>query len=441
MTSAAQGPQSTESAQGPLTDLRVIEYCDEAGAWAGKLFADLGADVVKVEPPGGNRTRSYPPFAHDEAHPDRSLVYWHSNTSKRALTLDLDRNGGREIFRKLAAEATIVLEDQPPGRMAELGLDYADLAALNPGLIMVSITPYGRSGPKSDWEATDLTILAGGGPVWSNGYDDHSLPPVRGLGNQGYQVACHWAVTAALVAVLHRDWTGEGQHIDVNMHAAANVTTEASSYTWLVARNTVQRQTGRHASVAPSSPLQVLARDGRYVTTGVAPRRPREIRLILEWLDELGLKEQFEAWPLLEAGGNLDHNISIASVAEGGTDAMIYGAVRDGLNFIAERIDSYDFFIGTQSRGFQCGIIYAPEEVIQDPHFIARGFPVEVEHPELGERFVYPGAPYRFSASPWAIRRRAPLDEHTAEVLAELGLDAEEVARLRMEGIVHGPPA
>jgi crotonobetainyl-CoA:carnitine CoA-transferase CaiB-like acyl-CoA transferase len=111
--------------------------------------------------------------------------------------------------------------------------------------------------------------------------------------------------------------------------------------------------------------------------------------------------------------------------------------VRDALNFIAERIDSYDFFVGTQTRGFQCGIVYAPEEVIQDPHFIARGFPTEVEHPELGERFIYPGAPYRFSASPWAIQRRAPLlGEHTDEVLAEIGIAAEELDRLRAEKAV-----
>ncbi|MBX7110257.1 MAG: CoA transferase [Dehalococcoidia bacterium] len=421
---------------GPLTDLRVIEYCDEAGAWAGKLFADMGADVVKVEPPGGSRVRGYPPFLGDEPHPDRSLAFWHNNTSKRAITLDLEQEAGREVFRRLAAGAAIVLEDQSPGQMAELGLDYPDLSALNPGLIMVSITPYGRSGPKSDWVATDLTVLAGG-PEWSNGYDDHSLPPVRGLGNQGYQTACHWAVATALVAVLHRDWTGEGQHVDANMHAGANVTTEASSYTWLVARQTVQRQTGRHATVVPSSPLQILAKDGRYVTTGVAPRRPREIASILAWLDDLALRDAFTDWPLLEAGANLDHNITIAAVAEGGEEAAIYGAVRDALNFIAEQIDSYDFFVGTQTRGFQCGIIYSPDEVFEDPHFVARGFQVPVEHPELGQTFRYPGAPYGFAASPWAISRRPPLvGEHTAEVLAEAGVTPEEFERLRTAGVV-----
>jgi len=421
---------------GPLTDLRVIEYCDEAGAWAGKLFADMGADVVKVEPPGGSRVRGYPPFLGDEPHPDRSLAFWHNNTSKRAITLDLDQDPGRDIFRRLAAGAAIVLEDQPPGRMAGLGLDYPDLSSLNPDLVMVSITPYGRTGPKSDWVATDLTVLAGG-PEWSNGYDDHSLPPVRGLGNQGYQTACHWAVAAALVAVVHRDWTGEGQHVDVNMHAAANVSTEASSYTWLVARQTVQRQTGRHAAVVPSSPLQVLARDGRYVTTGVAPRRPFEIASILAWLHDLGLRDAFADWPLLDAGANLDHNITMAAVADGGEEAAIYGAVRDALNFIAASIDSYDFFVGAQTRGFQCGIIYSPDEVFEDPHFVARGFQAAVEHPELGRTFRYPGAPFGFGAAPWAISRRPPLTgEHTQEVLAELGVTTEEFKRLRSAGVV-----
>jgi crotonobetainyl-CoA:carnitine CoA-transferase CaiB-like acyl-CoA transferase len=421
---------------GPMNDLRVIELCTEAGAWAGKLLADMGADVIKVEPPTGSITRTYAPFYHDEPHPDRSLFYWHYNTSKRAITLDLEQEAGREAFRRLVASADVLIEDQPPRQMAAWGLDYPDLSKDHPELIMTSLTPFGRSGPRSTEQATDLTLLAGGGPVWSCGYDDHSLPPVRGGGNQGYQTACHWAVITTLVAVLHRDFTGEGQHLDVNMHAAQGVTTEAASYQWLVARETVQRQTGRHAGVIPSQPVQVLAGDGRYVTTGFAPRRPALIRTLLEWLDEIGIKEQFEEWPLLELGANLDHEITMMTIAEGGEDAMIYGAVRNSLVFIAEHVTAYEFFVGTQSRDMQCGIIYSPEETIEDPHFIERGFPTMVEHPELGESFVYPGAPYRMPASPWQIYRRAPLlNEHTSEVLAEIGLAAEE-GTLRAAGVI-----
>jgi len=421
---------------GALNDLRVIELCTEAGAWAGKLLADMGADVIKVEPPTGSITRTYAPFYKDVPNPDRSLFYWHYNTSKRGITLDLTQAAGREAFRKLAATADVVIEDQPVGRMATWGLDYPDLSKDHPELIMTSITPFGRSGPRSSEQATDLTLLAGGGPAWSCGYDDHSLPPVRGGGNQGYQTGCHWAVVTTLVAVMHRDFTGEGQHLDVNMHAAQNVTTEAASYSWLVARDTVQRQTGRHASAIPSQPVQVLAGDGRYVTTGFAPRRPRQIRVLIDWLDEINLKEQFESWPLLEAGANLDHDITMQTIQEGGEEAMIFGAVRDSLVFIAEHVTAYEFFIGTQSRDMQCGIIYTPEDMIEDKHFIERGFPTPVEHPELGETFTYPGAPYRMPASPWQIYRRAPLlGEHTSEVLAEIGL-ADQESSLRTAGVI-----
>jgi crotonobetainyl-CoA:carnitine CoA-transferase CaiB-like acyl-CoA transferase len=422
---------------GPLDDLRVIELCDEAGTWAGKLLADMGANVIKVEPPGGTPPRHYPPFYHDEPHPDRSLNFWNYNTSKRGITLNLDEPEGREVFKRLVASADMLVEDQPPGQMAAWGLDYPDLSADHKELIMVSLTPFGRSGPRSEEQATDLTLLAAGGPVWSCGYDDHTLPPVRGGGNQGYHTASNWAVATTLVALLHRDMTGEGQHLDVNMFAAQNVTTEGASYTWMVAKQTVQRQTGRHAGVVPSGNVQVLAGDGKYVTTGFAPRRPAQIKVLLDWLDELGIREQFEEWPLLEVGANLDHDITMAGIEAAGEDAMIYGAVRNSLIFIAQNITAYEFFVGTQSRNMQCGIIYSPDEAIEDAHLKARGFPVTVEHPELGESFVYAGAPYLMPESPWHISRRAPLlGEHTSEVLGEVGYSETEVRRLQGAGVL-----
>lgn len=427
---------TTATAAGPLAGLRVIELSDEKGEFAGKLLADAGADVVKVEPPGGALTRTYAPFLNDEPGADRSLWFWHYNTSKRGVTLDIETTEGRALVRRLAANADILIESEAPGRMAALGLDYADLAAGTPRLIYVSITPFGRSGPRAGEQATDLTILAGAGPAWSCGYDDHTIPPVRGGGNQGYQTGCHFAVMAALVAVVSRHQTGRGQHVDVNMHAASNVTTEAGSYEWLVARGTVQRQTGRHAGVRPSMPIQVRCADGRYVNTSIPPRTPEQFGRIVDWLRTAGLLDQFDQTPILEAGME-GEPLELAQIMENPEVLAKFSAGRDALVFLAANLSAYDFFVGGQERGFQVAIIYAPDEALNDRHFIERGFRVEVEHPELGRSFHYPGHPYRFTTTPWSIRRRAPLlGEDNAAVYGELGLTAAEIARLRAGGVI-----
>jgi len=408
-------------ASGALADLRVVELSNERSVFAGKLFADMGADVILVEPPGGDPMRGYPPFLEDEPGRERSLYFWHYNTSKRGVVLDLETDEGREALRELVATADIFLESEPPGRLEALGIEASVLRREHAALITVSMAPFMRGGPREQEQATDLTLLAGGGPAWSCGYDDHSLPPVRGGGNQGYQTGCHYAFMAALVAVVSRDVTGEGQHIDVDMHAAQNVTTEAASYSWLVARETVQRQTGRHAGVNPSAPSQVQCSDGRWVNTGVPARQGRDYRALIEWLEEYGLLESFASAPLLEVGAG-QGRLDLSQIATNPEVRETFMAGRDALVLLASSMPAYEFFSGGQQRGFQVGIIYSPEEVMEDEHFKARGFPVEVEHPDLGRSFVYPGAPYVFHGSPWAIQRRAPLlGEHTTEVLAELG--------------------
>ncbi len=408
---------------GAMEGLRVVELCDELGMLAGKLLADMGAEVIKVEPPEGDRTRTYPPFADDEPGQERSLYFWHYNTNKASVTLDLAEAADRARLQGLLARADIFLLSGEAAGLdldLDLNLDYESLRATNAGLIMVTISPFGRGMPRAEEAATDLTILAGGGPVWNCGYDDHSLPPVRGGGNQGYQTASHYAVMSALVALLHRDEAGRGQHIDVNAHAAANVTTEAGSYSWLVAGQTVQRQTGRHAGVNPSMPSQVQCADGRYVNTGIPPRRPESFGLVCDWLRDAGLAEEFLEFPLLEEGMRRER-FDLSRLAEDEELQAIFGAGRSAMNFLASRLTAYDFFTGGQQWGFQIGIIYSPEEALFDPHFVERGFPVEVEHPELERTVTYPGAPYQFEASPWRIRRRAPLlGEDNERVFAEL---------------------
>ncbi len=404
-----------------LTGIRVLELAHERIAFAGKLLADMGADVILIEPPGGDPSRHYPPFADDEPGEDVSLYWWHYHTSKRGMVIDLESNDGRETFRRLIAGADVLLESEPPRRLASLGLDYTNLKALREELIHVAMTPFGRNDPKSELPATDLTILAGGGPVWSCGYDDHSLPPVRGLGNQGYQIGCHYAVMSALTALLHRIGGGGGQFVDVSMHAAANVTTEAASYAWLVKGATVQRQTGRHAAPQHTGETQVRCADGRYVNTGVPPRTPKEFAGMLAWLRELGLESELPEAVFLQMGADWEGPFDLSLIGTDDTVTAVFGAGREVMKLIAARIPAYDFFVGCQRAGLPAGVIYAPEEAFEDEHFQARGFQVAVDHDELGRTVRYPGAPYRLPASPWRIYRRAPkLGEHTAEVLGEL---------------------
>ena len=192
-----------------------------------------------------------------------------------------------------------------------------------------------------------------------------------------------------------------------------------------MAQQTVQRQTGRHAGVNPSMPSQVLCKDGRHVNTGIPPRRPESFAAVCEWLTTMGWAEEFLEFPLLEEGMRRER-FDMTMLQQDEELMAIFGAGRAAMNFLAERLTAYEFFTGGQERGFQIGIIYSPEEVLEDPHFIERGFPVEVEHPELERTVTYPGAPYQLLGSPWRIRRRAPLlGEDNERVFAELAGDAE----------------
>ncbi|MBJ21513.1 MAG: carnitine dehydratase [bacterium] len=407
-----------------LRGTRVVEISNERIAFAGKLLGDMGADVILVEAPGGDPTRNHPPFVDDVPDPERSLHWWHYNTSKRGVVLDLDREAAREAFKKLIATADVLIESEAPGRLASLHLDYDELSKVKPDLIHLSMTPFGRENSRRDEPVTDLTILAGGGPAWSCGYDDHSIPPIRGGGNQGYQTGCHHVVMSALTAIFYHGATGEGQFIDISMHAAANITTEMSSYVYLVAGETVIRQTGRHAMPMMTMPVQIQSKDGRYATTGMPPRTPEGFGHLFDWLDELGLVPQLPEAIFLEKAR---HRASIGFADIGVDDEVTaaYSSARDALALICEHLPVDEFFTSAQELGITVGSILSPEEAFENPHFVDRGFQVEVEHPELGRSIRYPGAPYQLPASPWKISRRAPqLGEHDGEVLGELGFDA-----------------
>ena len=241
MSSIPDGPIPAEGASGPLHGLRVVELASEWTAFAGKLLAELGAEVILVEATSGAPMRDYGPFAGDSKDREASLWWGHYQTSKLGVTLDLDEPDHRDRFLRMLSSVDMVLEGEAPGRLARLGIDHPERCANDPALIWISITPFGRDNPRAAEPATDLTLLAGGGPVWSCGYDDHTLPPVRGGGNQAMHTGGLHAVAAALAALLRREASGRGQHIDVSVYAAVNVTTEEATFRWLVAGETVER--------------------------------------------------------------------------------------------------------------------------------------------------------------------------------------------------------
>ena len=409
-----------EGAPRPLDELRVIELTSERCALAGKLLADMGADVIVVEPPSGSPMRDYEPFAADESDPEGALWWWHYNTSKRSVVIDLDTDEGAHDFQRLVGTADVVFEAEPLGRLGALGLDWNQLGGLaaetsdtagdagrNERLVWVSITHNGRERP--DPPATDLTVLAEGGPVWSCGYDDHSIAPVRGGGNQGLQMACHYAVATLMAALMWREDSGRGQLIDVSMLGAANATCEFATYFWLNQQVDVQRQTGRHALPQLSEPTQVRCADGRWLNTGVPPRRGPEFAALAGWVAELGLTDECPYTELLALGEDYEQ-IDVLYLAADPLGAEVFGAGRDTINFLAERLGAHELFVGLQSLGLACGIVYSPEEMLADEHVVARGFPVEIDHD--GTAVTYPGAPYQFSATPWHATRAPRLGEH-----------------------------
>lgn len=413
------------AAPGPLDGLRVLELCDEKGQFCGKLMGDLGADVIKIEPPGGEATRSVGPFLDDRPHRERSLAFWHYNTSKRGITLNLESKDGRDLFRRLAGSADIILETFAPGYLAGLGLDYAALRHANPGLIVCSLTPFGQTGPWRDFVASDLVHMAAGGFMGCCGYDvadDPAQIPIAPGGGNAWHTAGNFAYLAILAALLHRQNTGSGQSIDVSVHDSCAVTTEMHIPTYLYHGKVVIRQTGRHAQMEANAPAQLICADGRYVNAQANRVPYRRFGDLVAWMDEYGLAEDLGDERYASAAGFAAH---IAHI-----DAVI-------VRFVA-RLPQAEVAHGGQARQFNWGAVRAADELVEDGHLADRGFWVEVEHGELGRRFKYPGSAAIHRGSPWRISRRAPLTgEHNQEIYgAELGLDDCELVCLMEAGVL-----
>jgi crotonobetainyl-CoA:carnitine CoA-transferase CaiB-like acyl-CoA transferase len=412
-----------------LAGLRVVELVDERTLDTGRMLAELGADVVIVEPPGGSPVRSAPPFERDEPGVERSLRWQAGAISSRSVVLDLADTDDVATFTALVDRADVVLEGRGHA-LDPLGVGSNALRESRPSLIWVSVTPFGRESARADDPTTDLTLLAGGGVLWNCGYDDHSLPPIRGHGSQAYNIGSWYATIGVLTALAHRDRTGRGQLVDVNLNAACNVTCEQVTYNWLVAGIVMTRQTGRHAAPGPTAPVQVRCADGRYACTGVLPTQPRQFAALDAWLSELGLLDRLPEAVFLELGAARETRVDLADIGSDPEGASILAAARDAISLIASELSAYDFYIASQEHGFPAGAVVSPDEAFEDPHFVARGVQARVASPDDSSTYRVPGPALPMARGLTVPPVRAPtLDEHGVAVRSELQLHHHEEHR------------
>jgi crotonobetainyl-CoA:carnitine CoA-transferase CaiB-like acyl-CoA transferase len=400
---------------GALSSLKIVEVGEMVSApYATKLMADLGAEVIKIERPVvGDSARTRGPFPGGTPHPEKSGLFLYLNTNKYGVTLDLARPEGMELLDRLVADADILFHNVMPPDMDRIGLNFERMRKVNPRLVMTSITPYGLTGPYRDWRAEDLTLWCAGGICVINGggMDHPEMPPLRAFGSQsGFQGGVHGAV-ATLGAVMAALRDGEGQQVDVSIQESLASQLELFFEYWPY-MHVIASRLGRK----PIQPIEAMqCKDGWIYLCCVEEHQWSGFVEVMgnpEWANEEIFSDRLkraENWEALKIF--LEEYVSQQTVLE------LYKKVQE------KRVP----FAPVSTMG----------DLLNSEHLKARGFFVEIPHPEAGVR-VYPGAPLKYGATPWEIRMPAPvLGQHNAEIFgARLGLGVARLAELQRAGVI-----
>lgn len=400
---------------GALSGLKVVELGEMVSApYAAKLMADMGAEVIKIERPGGgDRARSRGPFPGGQAHPEKSGLYLYLNTNKLGLTLDVSRPEGFDLLERLVTDADVLIHNVAPPEMDRIGLNFERLRGRNPRLVMSSISPWGLSGPKREWRAEDLTLWSASGICYVNGGgpDHPEMPPLKAFGQQsGFQGGVHAAV-ATMGAVFAQTRDGEGQHVEVSVYESLASQTEMFFEFWpymgMVASRLGQK---------PLQPLEVMeCRDGYIFVCCVEEHQWRNFVELMgspEWASE----EIF-------------------------SDRLKRGINWDGLKvFLTDWVKQQsvlELYRKAQARRIPFAPVSTMGDLLASEHLKKRGFFVEITHPVAGTH-KYPGAPLKYHRTPWEIRRPAPtLGQHDEEIFGErLGLKAARIEELRRAAVI-----
>jgi len=399
--------------------LKILECTGELGPYTAKLFADLGAEVIHLEPVGGDPLRAVGPFYQGRDDCESSLQHLYYNAGKRSLVVDLQQQQGREIFLKLCADADLLIESFAPGYLEELDLGYDRLQALNPALVQTAVTPYGQFGPMAEMNGSDLTCSAIGGFLHLAGVDNDK--PVRAPDNQAYRMAEAYAAVGSAIALFHARRTGRGQFVDVASVEAVGMALENSAQYWDL-EHKIRRGRGREAGTATIHPCQ----DGYIVIVAIMGKNKGMWQPFLNWMksEQVEEAEKFE--------GNQWIDPAYRSSEEG---YQLFCRIFE--RYTKQHTKEYLYETGQHYR-VSVTPVSNGKDLLENPQLQYRGYWQERENSFLGGKIVYPGAPYEFGEMEWQIQGNAPLyGEHSAEILTELGYPPEQINELQANGVVY----
>lgn len=411
----------------PLAGLRVLDLASDRGFLCGKILGEIGADVIKIELPGGEPSRRLGPFYHDALRPESSLSWFALNTNKRGITLNLESADGREIFRRMAAKAHFVVESFDPGYLDAMGLGYKDMAALNPGIIVTSITPYGQTGPYSHFKGSDLSTTALSGFLYLVG--DADRPPVRISFPQAYLHAGLEAAAGTMVANCWREMSGEGQHVDVSIQRCLCLLL-TSSMRYYEASGRLVKRVGISAgarTAGGNSPRSIYpTKDGYFdfclYGGAVGAHSNREM---VKWMADEGM-----APPTIVAKDWDSFDMATASQEELDEIAAAVG------QFFLKH-DTAELYEGALKRGIMAYPVNTVKDIAADPQLKERDFWVDIEHEDLGATITYPGSPLRMFGAETPMRRAPLIGEHNEDIYAgELGFTEKEMLLLKQSGTI-----
>lgn len=392
------------------SDMKVLELADVGGMYCGKMLAAMGAQVMKIEKPGGDQSRFMGPFAPGGDSAEKSLSFAYYNTGKRDMTLDITSPKGKEIFLKLIAETDVLLETFRPGELESMGLGYDTLRAVNPGLIHASVTPFGQTGRHSSWRAdSDLIVDAMGGCMAEVGYVGKAPLHI------GYDIMASasgmYALFAIQAAYHGRLSTGEGVHIDISQQeCVAKWRSQALGFAQVNEVDQVRKIEGKGVRQG-----LVNCKDGFcFVMIG------GKWKELMGWFSDTGMDVS-----VFDDPKYLPHTYEVLTRWD--------QTLLDYFNALGSHYTKSEFMKEGQRRRIPAAAVDLPETLLENEQYKARGFYVDVDHPVIG-KYKYPGAPFIMTESPLSADVPAPaLGQDTDEVLRRLNYDAAE---LRQQGVV-----